>query len=423
MKLHRRELLTAGLAGGAAAAALPLCSFGQPDAENPNYARLDTVLAQPTFKKELFADPVIIESVELLRYGGSFLCRVRSRDGAEGISVAHDTMRLLYPIFVQRIQPFFINQDARRLDELVEKALVFAFNFRLGGLGIGIPLATIEFAILDMMGRISGKSVGQLIGEIHNTHIPVYQATEWREKSVKESVALIQAAVEESKAQAVKIKVGALMFMTKDLDAKGPAGRTEAIIPLIRETFGDDMALYADANGYYKDVNEAIRVGKLLQEYNYSYFEEPVFFDWLDGTKHVADALAIPVAGGEQQHGIHAFRWLLANDGLDIVQPDHYYFGGMIRSLKVARMGEVMGKKCIPHLSGGFGFIYMLHLVSAMPNAGPHIEFKGYTDLPIECKTSSLRLEDGKIKVPTGPGIGVDIDPDYIKKYSVVKDV
>ncbi len=421
MNIHRRQLLTTALAG-TAAAALPSSSFGQPDNENPNYTRLDAVLAQPVFKKELFTQPVIIESVELLRFEGSFLCRVRSRDGAEGISVAHDTMRLLYPIFVQRLQPFFVNQDARRLDELLEKALEFALNFRLGGLAIGIPLATIEFAILDMMGRISGKSAGQLIGEIHNTHIPVYQATEWREKPVKESVALIKAAVEESKAQAVKIKVGALMFMTTDLDAKGPAGRTEAIIPLIRETFGDEMALYADANGYYKDVNEAIRVGKLLQDYDYSYFEEPVFFDWLDGTKRVADALSIPVAGGEQQHSLHAFRWLLANDGLDIVQPDHYYFGGMIRSLKVARMGEVMRKKCIPHLSGGFGFIYMLHLVSVMPNAGPHIEFKGYTDLPIECTTSSLRLEDGKIKVPTGPGIGVDIDPDYLKKYSIVAD-
>jgi L-alanine-DL-glutamate epimerase-like enolase superfamily enzyme len=229
--------------------------------------------------------------------------------------------------------------------------------------------------------------------------------------------------VERSQAKAVKIKVGALMFMTKDLDAKGPEGRTEAIIPRIRETFGDEMALYADANGYYQDVNEAIRVGKLLHEYRFSYFEEPVFFDWLEGTKAVADGLSIPVAGGEQQHSIHAFRWLLANDGLDIVQPDHYYFGGLIRSLKVAQMADAMGKKCIPHLSGGFGFIYMLHLVSAMPNAGPHIEFKGYTDMPIECKTSSLRLEDGKIKVPTGPGIGVDIDPDYIKKHRVVKDV
>ena len=422
MKINRREVLTAGLAGGAAAAVLPSCSFGQAEADNPNYARLDEVLDQPVFKKELFADPVMIESLELLRHEGSFLCRVRSKDGAEGISVAHDTMSLLYPIFVHRLQPFFINQDARRLDELLKKSLVFGFNFRFGGLAIGIPLATIEFAILDMMGRISGKSVGELIGEIHNTHIPVYQATEWRERPVEESVALIRAAVEKSKAKAVKIKVGALMFMTKDLDARGPAGRTEAIIPLIRETFGDEMALYADANGYYEDVNGAIRVGKLLEEYNYSYFEEPVYFDWLDGTKQVADALSIPIAGGEQQHGIHAFRWLLANNGLDIVQPDHYYFGGMIRSLKVARMAEAMGKQCIPHLSGGFGFIYMLHLVSAMPNAGPHIEFKGYTNLPIECKTSSLRLEEGKIKVPTGPGIGVDIDPDYIKKHTVVQD-
>lgn len=422
MKVNRRTALAAGMAGGAAAA-LPHAAIGQSDAQHRQYQKLDAVLNQPIFKKELFADPVIIESVELLRYGKSYLCRVRSRDGAEGISVAHDTISVLYPIFVKRLQPVFIGQDARRLDELLEKALVFAFNFRLGGLGIGIPLATIEFAILDMMGRIAGKSVGELIGTIHNTHIPVYQATEWREKPVEESVALIKAAVERSKAPAVKIKVGALMFMTKDLDARGPAGRTEQIIPRIREVFGDDMTLYADANGYYEDLDEAVRVGRMLEEYNYSYFEEPVYFDWLDGTRHVADALSIPVAGGEQQHSIYAFRWLLANGGLDIVQPDHYYFGGTIRSLKVALMGAAMGKQCIPHLSGGFGFIYMLHLVSAMPNAGPHIEFKGYTNLPIDCPTSPLRVEDGKIKVPTGPGIGVDIDPDYIDKHSVVRDV
>ena len=253
MKTNRRHFISTALAGGITAAALPQSSYGSPeaDSENANYAKLDAVLNEPVFKRELFVDPVIIESVELLRYGRSFLCRVRSKDGAEGISVSHSTMNVLYPIFVNRVQPAFVNQDARRLDELIDKALVFSFNFRFGGVAIGIPLATVEFAILDMMGRIAGKSVGQLLGKIHNTHIPVYQATEWREKSVKESVALIKAAVRKSKAQAVKIKVGALMFMTKDLDAKGPAGRTEEIIPLIRETFGDDMALYADANGYY----------------------------------------------------------------------------------------------------------------------------------------------------------------------------
>lgn len=423
MRMDRRKFLAGGLAGGLGGGALLTNAYGRSEEVESRYARLDEVLARPVFKQELFKDPIIIESVELLKKDRSYLCRVRSTDGAEGLSVSHNTMSLLYPIFVNRLQRFFVGQDARRMDRLVEKALEFALNFRLGGLGIGIPLATVEFALLDMLGRIAGKPVGQLLGEVHNTHIPVYQATEWREKPVEESVALIKAAVEKSGAPAVKIKVGALMFMTKDLDARGPAGRTEAIIPLIRETFGPDMAVYADANGYYKDPKEAIQVGKLLQQYDYRYFEEPVYFDWLDGTKQVADALSIPIAGGEQQHSMYSFRWLLANDGLDVVQPDHFYFGGLIRSLKAARMGEVLGKKCIPHLSGGFGYIYMLHLVSLMPNAGDHIEFKGYEDLPIECKTSSLRLKDGKIKVPTGPGLGVEIDPDWVKKYTRVENV
>ena len=96
----------------------------------------------------------------------------------------------------------------------------------------------------------------------------------------------------------------------------------------------------------------------------------------------------------------------------------------MIRSMKVARMAEALGKTCTPHLSGDFGFIYMMHFVSAIPNSGPHIEFKGYSNIPLECKTSSLLLEsDGTIKVPTGAGMGVEIDPDYIKKFKVVKEV
>ena len=65
------------------------------------YSRLDEILRRPVLKKELFAAPVIIETVELLRYNNSFLCRVRSKDGAEGISVGHSGMRTLYPIFLE----------------------------------------------------------------------------------------------------------------------------------------------------------------------------------------------------------------------------------------------------------------------------------------------------------------------------------
>jgi L-alanine-DL-glutamate epimerase-like enolase superfamily enzyme len=273
-----------------------------------------------------------------------------------------------------------------------------------------------------MLGRIAGKSLGQLIGDIHHPQVAVYQATEYREKSVEESLDLIKRDVAEYNAHALKIKVGGLMFMTRDHKAVGPQGRTETMIPLIRKTFGDDMALYADANGFYS-VGEAIRVGRLLEEYRYGFFEEPVLFDWYEETRQVADGLSIPVAGGEQEYSLHGFRWLIGNDGLEIVQPDTYYFGGMIRSMKVARMAKAFGKECTPHMSGGgLGYLYMIHFVSALPNACPHHEFKGLrTDVQFECKTSSLSVVEGKIKVPTGPGLGIDIDPDYIKKHQVVK--
>jgi L-alanine-DL-glutamate epimerase-like enolase superfamily enzyme len=429
METNRRQFIATALAGGVAAMTSPRLSYGSQaqrpgsaGALNPRYPALDEILRQSVLTRGLFTTPVIIETLELLRYQGNFLCRVRSTDGAEGISVGHGGLSSLYPIFVNLLQPFFIGKDARDLDLLLEKVYIYNLNFRLSGMALGIPLATIEFAILDMLGRITNKSMGQLIGDIHHPQVAVYQATEYREKSVEESLDLIKRDVAEYNAHALKIKVGGLMFMTKDIKAVGPKGRTETIIPLIRETFGDDMALYADANGFYS-VQEAIRVGRLLEEYRYGFFEEPVMFDWYEETKQVADALTLPVAGGEQEYSLHGFRWLIANDGLQIVQPDNYYFGGMIRSMKVARMAQAFGKDCTPHMSGGgLGYLYMMHFVSALPNACPHHEFKGLrTNVQFECKTSPLSVVDGKVKVPTGPGLGVDIDAEYIKKHEAVK--
>lgn len=425
MRMSRRTMLWGLAAGGMGPEAAQRNKAARmPPRLQERFAHLDEILKKPVLKRHLFPAPVVLESVELLRTGNHFLCRVRSRDGAEGISVAHSEMRNLYPIFLRRLQPFFVGKDARDLDLILERVFVYNFNFRFSGISLGIPLATIEFAILDMLGRIAGKPVGELIGEIHHPQVGVYIATEWREKPVEESLELIRKEVAKYDARALKIKVGGLMFMTTDMHEAGPPGRTEKIVPLIRKTFGDEMALYADANGFYS-VAEAIRVGRLLEQYRYRYFEEPVMFDHLEEIKQVADALAIPVANGEQDYSFYGFRWLLAHDGLDIVQPDNYYFGGLIRSMKVARMAAAFGKQFIPHMSGGgLGYVYNICLVSAVPNAGEHHEFKGYqTHVRFECKTSPLRVVEGKIQVPSGPGFGVDLDPDWVKRHEVVRTV
>src|SRR5262245_10673907 len=422
VKTNRRRFVASALVGGAGAA-LPGCST-PPAAAAPtaspkaNYAKLDEILKQPVLKRELFSTPVVIETLELLRLDDSFICRVRSKDGAVGISVANNSQqRSLYPIQVNRLQPFFIGKDARDLETLLEEVYVYQSNYKMQSLALWVPLATIEFAILDMLGRIANKSMGQLVGDIHNPKVSVYRANGERDNSAEEVMDNLKKQVVESQAKALKIKIGGRMS-----HVEYPAGRSEKLIPMVRKEFGDQMVCMADSNGSY-GVEEGIKFGKLLEEYKYAFYEEPVPFDWYEETKAVKDGVNIPVAGGEQEASMHAFRWLIANDALDITQADLYYFGGFIRSMRVARMSAALGKVHTPHISDGLGYLYMVHLVSAIPNAGPHHEFKGLDDtVPFECKTSTLRTEGGVVTVPTGPGSGIEIDPAFIRKHAVLKE-
>jgi L-alanine-DL-glutamate epimerase-like enolase superfamily enzyme len=417
MKTNRRKFITTTLTGSLAAT-LPGISFSIENIKE-KYAKLDDILRKSVLKKELFSSPVIIEKLELLRYNDSFLCKVISREGAIGISVANDDqMKSLYPILVNRVRPFFIGKDARDIESLIEGVYIYKSNYKMQSLALWVPLATIEFAILDLLGQIAKKSIGQLIGDIYNPKIAVYQANSERGITAEVTIEHLKKEVGESKAKALKFKLGGRMSN----NFEEPKGRSEKLIPLVRKTFGDKMVIYADSNGSYT-ANEAIRIGRIMEEYKYDFYEEPVPFDWYEETKEVADALNISIAGGEQEASLHNFRWLIANDALQIVQPDMFYFGGMIRSMKVARMAEVCAKRCTPHISeSGLGYLYMMHFVSAIPNAGPYHEFKGFNnDMPFVCKTSSLSSNDGVVTVPTGPGLGIEIDPGYIAKHQIVK--
>ena len=423
MNINRRHFISTTLAGSMAAA-LPLSSYasekiGIPGIKTkyPDYNELNEIEKLPVLKRQLFPSPVIITTLELLRFGRSFLCRVRSSDGAEGISVAHEGIYSHYLILLS-LRSLFIGKDARDLDFLMDQ--VYIRNYRLQGIALGIPAATIEFAILDMLGRIAGKSIGLLIGEIHKPRIEFYLATEGRGTSAEETLKVWQPQVEECKAKEIKIRVGG-GHMTNNID--NPPGRTEKLIPLFRKTFGDKMDISADANGSYT-VDESIRVGKVLEDFGIIRYEEPVPYDYYEETKKVADALTVPISGGEQDQSFHQLRWMLVNDGFDIIEPDVFYFGGMIRSMKIARIAAACGnKQCTPHMTGGrLGFLYAFHFVSVLPNGGYRPEFKGFeTDVVYECKTGPIKSENGAVTVPTGPGLGVDIDPEYVNKHKLVQ--
>jgi L-alanine-DL-glutamate epimerase-like enolase superfamily enzyme len=402
MPIRRRHLLAAG-----GAAALNACSGSRPplkgESAAPSYAELDKAAAKPVLQLDGITSPVMIDSLRLLKKDREYFVHVRSKDGAEGLSLPNPPRpEYLAKILQELVFPFFLGKDARELENLLWELYRYKDNYKLYGLALWSPQAWVEFAILDMLGRIAKKPMGALFGEVRRTAIPVYVASGRRDTTPEQEIDYLQKLVAESKSKALKFRVGGRM--SRNADAM--PGRTETLIPLVRKTFGEDFAIHADSNSSY-DAPNAIRIGRMLEDIKAVYFEEPCQFDHLEETKEVADALTIPVAGGEQEYSDWRFRWMIANRGVDIVQPDLHYYGGMIRSMRVARMADVANMPTTVHISGGFGFVYMLHFASVIRDPGKYQEYK----LGIEKYGSwfdpPITVVDGNMSVPTGFGVGI----------------
>ena len=429
MKTNRRDFLASAALVSGVSSVLGLNAFGRTSGEagpGVDLAILDEAMNRPVLRRELFPDPVIIESLELLRNRNNFLYRVRSKDGAEGLSVGHPFIAgSSYPMVPGVLARQFVGKDARDLDRFIFDAT--ERNVKRQGNPLCVQVAAIEFAILDMLGTIADKPAGQLLGDVVNPEVSIYLGhllREFRTLEPEVSLEMMQKDVVATEARAVKLRAGRGDNLGTDID--NAPGRTEKLIRLAREKFGPDFTLMIDGNGSY-GVKEAIRIGRILEEYNYTWYEEPVPWDWYEEQKQVEEALEIPMAGGEEEFGLHVFRHYVANETFQILQPDLFYFGGMIRSMHVARMVEAGGLKITPHISeGGLGFLYMLHMVAVCPAAHRFHEFKLFEAkdangnlIPYEAKAGPFESHGGVIKAPQGSGLGITIDPDYIKTHTV----
>ena len=407
--MERRNFLK--LSTGAGALALSSGCASQPGASKsteaetgagPSAEELDRAAAKPVLKLEGATSPVVIDSIRLLRKDRDYFIHVRSKDGAEGISLDNGRAEEFYPILNERIIPYFIGKDVRDLETHLWELYRFDSNYKMQGLAFWSAQAWVEFAILDMLGRITGKSIAQLFGNIIRREVPFYIASGRRDTTPPEEIEVLQKLVEETGAKAIKFRLGGRM--SRNADAM--PGRTETLVPLTRKTFGDAMALHGDANSSY-DPPKGIEIGRLLEEYNFLHYEEPCPFDNLEDTKKVTDALTIPVAGGEQEFSQYRFRWMIQNRGVDIVQPDLHYYGGLIRSLRVANMAALANMPTTVHLSGGFAFVYTLHFAAVVPDVGPYQEYKRGIERYADWFDPKLEIKDGALIVPEGPGVGI----------------
>jgi len=371
---------------------------------------------QPVFNlHKHFPAPVKIASIDLLQSGKQFFLRTRSTDGAEGLVLTKD-MEDFIPILHRRVIPHFLGKDARDLESLVDQ--VYIANYKLSGQAFWCPVAYVEQSLFDMLGKTAHKQAAELMGGVLRKEIAVYLSGSGRETTAEEEVDVYVKGVEQTGAKAVKFKIGGRMSANKD----AYPGRTDKIFEIAAKTLAGKVTLMADANGTYS-ADKAIEVGKRLQEMKYLWFEEPCPWEELSETKKVADALDIKIAFGEQDSSLWLFQWMIENKAIDVVQPDLNYNGGFIRAARVARMARKANMWICPHnTQTGAASVNILHFAASTPNIGPWMEYVSRGPAKKESwYTPNFEIRNGVIPLPTGPGFGLEFDPEFVKKATVVK--
>ena len=409
MNIARRDWLK--LTGSAAAALLT----NRLGAASEELRPLIRKYEQPMFDLPArFRDAITIQSIEMLTRDNNYFVRTRSTDGATGVTGTKQ-IRDFMPIFEHLVAPHFIGRDARDLETLVDD--VYRANYKLASIPYWCCIAYVEQSLLDLLGKVGQQPVGALLGGVIRQEIPVYLSGSGRELSAEDEVAVYVRGVAATGAKAVKFKIGGRM--SRNLDAY--PGRTETLLRLARERLGDKIRLRADANGSY-DVENGIRIGRLMESLGYEFFEEPCPFEELSETQAVAKALRIPVAFGEQNYSLWQFHWMLQNGVMSIVQPDINYNGGLIRAKRVARIAADLGKTIVPHnTQTGATSVNILQFASCTPNATPFMEYPWRKpQTPPTWYKPDFKIVDGKIPVPTTPGMGLEIDPEYLGGAKVI---
>ncbi len=340
--------------------------------------------------------------------------RVTTDDGAQGwgqVSTYHADISAL--ILHRQVAPWVLGADARDIGALVDR--VCEAEHKFPGSHLYRALGGLDTALWDLLGRLEGKPVCVLLGGTPGP-LRVYASSMKRDITPEQEASRLADLRERSGFDAFKFRVGAEYGHDRD---EWP-GRTEAIVPAVRDRLGPDATLLVDANSGFSPAR-AIEVGHLLQAHGVVHFEEPCLYWEPDQTRQVREALTLDVTGGEQDNYLPAWQHMIDLGAVDVVQPDVCYMGGMVRTLRVVDMARIAGLPVTPHSANlSLVTLFTMHLLRAIDNPGPYLELsiEGRDYYPWQeglFVESPYSVRNGQVMVSDAPGWGVDIDPAWLQ--------
>jgi L-alanine-DL-glutamate epimerase-like enolase superfamily enzyme len=355
---------------------------------------------------------VKITSIETFGNLWVALVRVCTDEGVEGWGqVAPYNADITASVLHRQIAPHALGTDALDIEGLVDR--IPALEHKFPGSYLCRALAGLDTALWDLRGKLAGKSVCELLGGTPRP-LHVYASSMRRDITPRAEAERFVRLRETQGYTAFKFRIGKECGHDED----EWSGRTEQIVATVRNALGDDVALLVDANSGYTP-KKAIEIGGLLEQHGVSLFEEPCPYWELEWTAEVRGALALDVAGGEQDCLLPHWRRMIATRAVDVIQPDICYLGGLTRALTVSKMAHAAGLPCIAHSANlSLVTVFALHLMGAIENAGPYVELSieptEYYPWQEGLFAPELTVRDGSLRVPDEAGWGVEINPNWL---------
>ena len=407
--IGRRTFLQ-GMAASVVAAGIP--SGGEAaSAEPKSYPYLGRTEDYVDF--QVIEPGLTIRGIETWTQGGFGVVRITTNDGKEGWGqMSPFEPETTATVLHRQVARLVLGQDPSRIDAIADR--VIDANMKYPWSYVCRALTGVDTAIWDLYGKIKGKPVCELLGGKPGA-FPVYGSSMRRDISPEDEAVRIAKLRDAQGYGAFKVRVGTPTGHNRD----AAPGRTEKLIPAIRKAVGDGVRLLADGNSCYTPPR-ALEVGRLMEQQGYYCFEEPCPYWELEWSAEVTAALTMLVSGGEQDNDLGQWRRMIRMNAVDILQPDICYVGGLTRAMRVAKMAQKAGKMVVPHSANlSMITVFSLHMMAAIPNAGPFVEFTiepGINTERGDLYNPVLKVEDGKVRVPDGPGWGVTVNPEWLAK-------
>jgi D-galactarolactone cycloisomerase len=335
----------------------------------------------------------------------STLIRVDTDEGFYGLGSASGNGELIEFIVSRVLKPLLIGMDPTQIDQVWDVAYVRGGHKEFGTRGVGVvALSGVDVALWDILGKVRGLPLYQLLGGKVRDKVPVYATALYPEEPAK--VARRARGFADQGFHGVKVKVGF------DLD------QDIRIVRAVRQELGKDFIVMTDANqGYSLDVG--IKAAQAFADAGAYWLEEPLFVEDIAGHAILRERGNTPIAVGENLNMTCAFENFILRGAVDFIQPDVARAGGVTEIRSIAALAAQHKVPVSFHTWGdAVALAASVHLSAAIENCIVMELDYTYNPLREELLLEPIKLQSGYLAPSDKPGLGIELNPEALRRFA-----